>query len=300
MSAYLVDPEHIHVLLHAAQSGHGIDGGLRWCVPDASEIYGYATRQIHVSAHPDELTVVGQMLLDQNAASVNHRYDEDNAYVYAYQRPRFAADWQPVDILKALDGYGYQACETPDWTTTEAHAFCEALRTKMIGRIAGYSDSPAWGISESTVPHHVAKRAALRAEQRAPEVVVAHDDELGQVLTLPRRTVTASAEYVPVDRDAAIKAIRAGLRRRSGKSWSVRGGRGTAWGWITIAAPPARSGKWGEMSDADAAELGELLGLGRSAHVQGVSVAADDKYRREYIARAEGREPDVIGTPYWD
>src|SRR5919106_1076456 len=42
------------------------------------------------------------------------------------------------------------------------------------------------------------------------------------------------------DRDEAIRQIRAALRRRSGRAWSVTGGRGTAWGWITITAPRAR------------------------------------------------------------
>jgi hypothetical protein len=43
-----------------------------------------------------------------------------------------------------------------------------------------------------------------------------------------------------IDRDEAIKRIRAALKKRSGKQWSVTGGRGTAWGWIEIDAPPKR------------------------------------------------------------
>ena len=43
-----------------------------------------------------------------------------------------------------------------------------------------------------------------------------------------------------MDRAGTIKAIRKSLKRRSGKPWSVTGGRGTAWGWITIDAPPSR------------------------------------------------------------
>ena len=127
-----------------------------------------------------------------------------------------------------------------------------------------------------------------------------------------------------MDRDEAIKRIRAGLRRRSGKSWSVCGGRGTAWGWIRICAPPARCtwrhrlkegatdnspGNWeaynsgergGYMSPADCAELGNLLGKDGPAHCQGESVPASSDYRREYVARAEGKTPEVIGHPYWD
>ena len=113
----------------------------------------------------------------------------------------------------------------------------------------------------------------------------------------------ASVPVVSVDRDDAIAAIRAGLRRRSGKAWSVRGGRGTSWGWITITAPPRRQDPEGCMTDEDRVELAELLGLGPAegrAHWQGVTVPASAQHRHEYIARAEGREPEVIGVPYWD
>lgn len=43
-----------------------------------------------------------------------------------------------------------------------------------------------------------------------------------------------------MDRDVAIKRIKTALKKRSGKDWSVKGGRGTAWGWIKIDAPPRR------------------------------------------------------------
>lgn len=103
------------------------------------------------------------------------------------------------------------------------------------------------------------------------------------------------------DRDQAIRAIRAALRRRTGRAWSVTGGRGTAWGWITVTSPPARRVQpFGYMTDADRRELGEALGLVAPAHAQGVSIPAGHDYRAEYVDRAEGRSPSVIGSPYWD
>lgn len=102
------------------------------------------------------------------------------------------------------------------------------------------------------------------------------------------------------DRAETITAIRAALKRRSGKTWSVTGGTGTAYGWITITAPPKRCDQWGNMTDADRTELGELLGFGRPVQRQGVDVAASTDHRREYVDRAEGRKPSVVGTPYWD
>ena len=52
------------------------------------------------------------------------------------------------------------------------------------------------------------------------------------------------------------------------------------------------------MSPAERVELAILLGLDRTD--RNVSVASSHAYYREYIDRAEGREPRKIATPYWD
>ena len=125
-------------------------------------------------------------------------------------------------------------------------------------------------------------------------------------------------------RDETIKAIKAALQRRSGKPWSVTGGRGTAWGWIRIDAPPSRrtwhsylpegmpdrpesyqerdepTRLYGTMSPAERQELVSLLGLEPGIMRQGVGVPSGGDYYREYIDRAEGRKPAVIGVQYWD
>src|ERR1700693_6380731 len=96
-------------------------------------------------------------------------------------------------------------------------------------------------------------------------------------------------------RNEAIARIRRALKQRSGKSWSVTAGRGTAWGWLTVDAPPARrtwrfvetgarnaffipitreencpEEPFGHTSPEDRAELAELLGLERPVHFQGL------------------------------
>lgn len=101
-----------------------------------------------------------------------------------------------------------------------------------------------------------------------------------------------------MDRNEAIARIRAALKKRSGKLWSVRGGSGTAWGWISISAPPARIVDY-RMTEADSEELKTLLGLDYAPR-QSVSVPASDAYRTEFVNRAETGTTDVIGTPYWD
>jgi hypothetical protein len=123
-------------------------------------------------------------------------------------------------------------------------------------------------------------------------------------------------------RDTVIARIRKALKARSGKVWSVTGGRGTAYGWITIDAPPKRKtshhilkdglsdgpGNYddvdtgipgGHMTLADRAELARLLGK-ESIHFQSESIPASSDYRREYLDRAEGRTPAKLADPYWD
>lgn len=55
----------------------------------------------------------------------------------------------------------------------------------------------------------------------------------------------------------------------------------------------------GHMGPPDRAELAALLGL-PSAHFQGCNVPPQGDYYREYIDRAEGKPPSVIGEQYWD
>jgi hypothetical protein len=117
----------------------------------------------------------------------------------------------------------------------------------------------------------------------------------GKILDMTQ-TATTAPDYT--DRDTAIAEIKKSLRKRSGKTWSVKGGRGTSWGWITITAPPARCNPFGSMNDDDIRELSALLDM--DVHHQGADVAASAAHRREYVARAQGRTPDAIAAPYWD
>ncbi len=126
-----------------------------------------------------------------------------------------------------------------------------------------------------------------------------------------------------MDRNETVKRIKTALQKRSGKSWSVTGGQGTAYGWITIEAPPSRRTEkhrlkstatgtaptdyevWdsglpgGNTPTVERNELAALLGL-KNVHCQGVSIPAGDDYYQEYINRAEGRTPTKLGQPYWD
>lgn len=123
------------------------------------------------------------------------------------------------------------------------------------------------------------------------------------------------------DRDTAIDYIKAHLEKRTGIKWSVRGGKGTAWGWITINALPKNctwhhvkmdapvgdkeyelrntGEKNGYMGPELQATLAKALGI-ESVHYQGVSIPASGNHRIEYCQRAAGEEVSVIGEQYWD
>lgn len=102
-------------------------------------------------------------------------------------------------------------------------------------------------------------------------------------------------------RNETISRIKQALKTRTGRQWSVSGGRGTAYGWITIKAVAKNAvNKYGELTEADRQLLAAVLGLARPVHHQGVSIPDSDDYYQEYIDRAEGRTPAVFGRPYWD
>lgn len=166
MSAFIVDNEHIRVLIAAGLDYTRPGSPLRWAVPDStttadpdSIIPMLGGKYRHLT--PETAATVGQILMDQNVRSFNYRYDEDQVCVYDHGAP---ADrrWTPVEILKAIDAYEYQACEDPNWETSEAHAITTALRDLMISALPGYSEA-AWSIDPDRKPLAVQKAEAARA-----------------------------------------------------------------------------------------------------------------------------------------
>jgi len=84
------------------------------------------------------------------------------------------------------------------------------------------------------------------------------------------------------DRDLAIERIRLAMKRRTGRAWSVRGGRGTVWGWITISAPPARVAD-GKHTEEDARTLAEIFGQPASHFRYANGCIVSPQERREIV-----------------
>ena len=117
-----------------------------------------------------------------------------------------------------------------------------------------------------------------------------------------------------IDRNEAIVRIRKALKTRTGKSWSVTGDRGTAWGWISVEAPPKRrvnhlpnpaydthwttpeEAPWFDVepkggnpgwytSIEECKELASAFGLDRPVHCQVLSISPDE--REWHVSRVE-------------
>lgn len=138
--------------------------------PTAHETYEAKRRELTA----ETADRVGAMLWSENARSVSFRYDGEDystlpgprdfsetalaGYFYVdvtrapiQERRRMVAEGfsfrpvEPVAVLKACDGYEYQSCEHPGWETSEAKAYLEALRRRMIQLLPGY-DEAEWEV----------------------------------------------------------------------------------------------------------------------------------------------------------
>jgi hypothetical protein len=136
MSAYIVENDHIDALL-----SYAIKHNVRYS-PEPS------APSVEITAF--NATEIGRILLDENERSVRHRYpgDEDStADSASYNFRRFAPLPEAMIILKACDGFDYQACETDNYEQSVAAIIVNAIRGSAIPRLPGYSDAPGWHLS---------------------------------------------------------------------------------------------------------------------------------------------------------
>lgn len=113
MSAFTLGSDHIDLLVTAAM-----------------RIPGFNAQYINI---PKTADLLGQDLMNECFASVNHRYTE--------QEPVPEYHWTPVaevreqvpeghillQILNAAHCYGYQSCEHPAWTDSKAFWVMQAI-----------------------------------------------------------------------------------------------------------------------------------------------------------------------------
>lgn len=144
MSAFTIDTDHIDYMVTAALTFGG-SGPLSWHIASNEVKVGASPIENTTECTPENRTDIGAMLLAENVRSVNSRYSaEELAPVYTNRV--YPGRIDPVQTLKAIDCYEYQACEHDGWKTSNAHRFCAALRYAAIAMLPGY-DAAAWHVS---------------------------------------------------------------------------------------------------------------------------------------------------------
>jgi hypothetical protein len=157
MSAYEVTDTHINALVSAALFAPR--GALSWYW-DRQNGGPVQSRRIDCENAGD----VATMLRRENAISVAYRYRGGAAAVVRDHHLRYLPKpYSPVAVLKAVQGYAYQACEHPGWRDSEAFAFCEYLTTEYIMQLPGYEDA-AWAVESDRemttgIRNHLAMQA---------------------------------------------------------------------------------------------------------------------------------------------
>lgn len=164
MSAYVVDPAHIDVLLSVAVNGPRERRG-EWIPPYTHELLGdpYTGR-----VNRETADLAGRALLAECIASVSYRYDQPpgelpglnpNPWIEHYEWTDFGSLLTPVEALMPLEGYEYQSCEHPGWWQSGAHHFCQSFRRSLLGHLPGY-EKGEW--------HWTAEALLARARPRRP------------------------------------------------------------------------------------------------------------------------------------
>lgn len=99
--------------------------------------------------HTDkEATQTGQMLWEENARSVNARYRENDPtphYQYKEKLVHNGKRLAPVDIIKLVECWQYQTCETDNYRETPAWRLSEHILSEAIRQLPGYEEAP-WGL----------------------------------------------------------------------------------------------------------------------------------------------------------
>lgn len=92
----------------------------------------------------ETMSRAGQILVDQNYRSYNYRYEEElvtEVFEITGQDLMYTKRLTPVETLKALASYDYQAGETPDYEETAACKLANLIRYYAINALPGYEEA---------------------------------------------------------------------------------------------------------------------------------------------------------------
>jgi hypothetical protein len=124
MSAWIVSNKHLSAILGA---------------------YDQSRRRFGQRDALDEERAVelGQLLLDENHRSVNHRYDTDEHGRFRLLKTVYRTPPEPLAALKLCMSLDYQSCENDDWNRSAAFYQLRSIIDSLIAVLPGY-DAAAW------------------------------------------------------------------------------------------------------------------------------------------------------------
>jgi len=144
MSAFIVSHKHINTILTYA-NGQRFSPKVR--LTDGTLL---SFDQLGDLQHAAEI------LIGENVASINARYPDtignmqaapgltaemDQPIIFTFERKAYKA----VEMISICSCYNYQACETADYDSSDAHKIVNAIRECAISNLPGMQDAP-WSI----------------------------------------------------------------------------------------------------------------------------------------------------------
>jgi len=177
MSAFVVSPTHIDVLLSVALHGPrdaSSEGPLGWSAPYVNDLVDEETGPLTASL----CSAAGAALLAECIASVSYRYSGSRELPgpiptpapEQYEFSDLGSCLSISESCKAIDCFEYQSCEHREWSDSGAHAFCERLRSNLTSVLPGTWDAP-WEWS----PEVLAERGLIPGGTATHRSMETHD-----------------------------------------------------------------------------------------------------------------------------
>lgn len=151
MSAFVVSPTHVDVILSVALHGPGdaATGKPRnWSAPYVNELLQDGSGPLSAGL----CSRAGAALLEECILSVSERYRDGEMddlpgpiptpRPEEYEFTDFGSCATIAEACRALDCFEYQSCEHPGWSDSGARYFCERLRANLTAVLPGAYEAP--------------------------------------------------------------------------------------------------------------------------------------------------------------
>ena len=130
MSAFILSDTHINLLLTWANRN------IRpYTIPVDNGLEELSFGKV------DDIQKMAEILRKENVRSVNCRYNETTDPEELKITFHYQSDVTIVEIIKACHCYDYQACETDDYPTTDAHRIIDWILDAAIHLLPGYEQA---------------------------------------------------------------------------------------------------------------------------------------------------------------